>query len=96
MLLRSFGQDTTKLEKSVEERKGKFLFADLGRYWSKTEGALFRSSIPKSLAQGAQWIEEGKLKPYINRIIKLEEAENTLEQFKQGKVGFGKVVVKLL
>jgi uncharacterized protein (UPF0335 family) len=30
-------------------------------------------------AQDAKWIEEGKLKPYINRIIKLEEAQNALE-----------------
>jgi NADPH:quinone reductase-like Zn-dependent oxidoreductase len=43
-----------------------------------------------------KWVQEGKLKPYINQIIKLEEAENALQQIRQGKGGFGKVVVKII
>jgi NADPH:quinone reductase-like Zn-dependent oxidoreductase len=43
-----------------------------------------------------KWLEEGKLKPYINQIIKLDEAENALQLIRQGKAGFGKVVVKII
>jgi NADPH:quinone reductase-like Zn-dependent oxidoreductase len=96
IVLRRFGQDSTKDMKKVAERKGKFVLADLGRYWLGSERAQFKTFVQTSLAQGVKWVEEGKLKPYINRIIKLEEAENALEQMKQGKAGFGKVVVKLL
>jgi NADPH:quinone reductase-like Zn-dependent oxidoreductase len=55
-----------------------------------------KTFFQNSLSQGAKWIEEGKLKPYINQIIKLEEVQNTLDQLKQGKGGFGKIVVQLL
>jgi NADPH:quinone reductase-like Zn-dependent oxidoreductase len=48
------------------------------------------------LSQAAKWIEEGKLKPYINQTIKLEDAQNALDKLKEGKGGFGKVVVKLI
>jgi NADPH:quinone reductase-like Zn-dependent oxidoreductase len=43
----------------------------------------------KAFAQ--KWVQEGKLKPYINQVIKLEEAQNALEQMRQGKGGFGKL-----
>ena len=54
-------------------------------------------SAPPTLENNREpWVEEGKLKPYINQVIKLEQAENALRQLKQGKGGFGKIVVKLL
>jgi NADPH:quinone reductase-like Zn-dependent oxidoreductase len=81
--------------KSVAERKANFVLADLGRYFLGAERTQLKTFVQNSLTQGAKWVEEGKLKPYINRIIKLEEAENALELIKQGKAGFGKVVVKL-
>jgi len=96
IVLRRFGVDTTKESKSVAERKGKLILADIGRYWLGPERAQRKTFAQNSLEQGAKWIEEGKLKPYINQIIKLEEAENTLNQMKQGKGGFGKIVVKIL
>jgi len=96
IVLRRFGVDTTKESKSVAERKGKLILADIGRYWLGPERAQRKTFAQNSLEQGAKWIEEGKLKPYINQIIKLEEAENALDQIKQGKGGFGKIVVKLL
>ena len=55
-----------------------------------------KTFVQDNLIQGAKWIEEGKLKPYINQTIKLEEVQNTLEQLKQGKGGFGKIVVQLV
>ncbi len=96
IVLRRFGQDNSKEIKSVTERKAKFVLADLGRYWLGDERTQLKTFYQSGLAQGAKWVEEGKLKPYINKIIKLEEAENALEQLKQGKGGFGKIVVKLL
>jgi NADPH:quinone reductase-like Zn-dependent oxidoreductase len=96
IVLRRFGQEATKESKSVAERKGKLVLADLGRYWLAFERAQLKTFVQNTLVQGAKWIEEGKLKPYINQTIKLEEAQNALDQIKQGKGGFGKIVVKLL
>jgi NADPH:quinone reductase-like Zn-dependent oxidoreductase len=63
--------------------------------YSGPERSQLKSFVQGSLKQGVQWVEEGKLKPYISQIIKLEDAENALQQIRQGKTGFGKVVVKL-
>lgn len=94
IVLRRFGQDTTKDAERVEKRKGKLILADLGRYWLGNERTQLKSFCQYSLSQGAKWIEQGQLKPYINRIIKLEEAQDALELIKQGKSGFGKIVIK--
>ncbi len=96
IVLRRFGVDLNKEAKSIAERKGKLFHADLGRYWMGPERAQIKKFVQNSLTQGAKWVEEGKLKPYINQTIKLEEAQNALEQLKQGKGGFGKIVVKIL
>jgi NADPH:quinone reductase-like Zn-dependent oxidoreductase len=96
IVLGSSTRDHSNIAKSVAERKATYIFADTGRYWIGPERAQLKTFVQNALAQGAKWIEEGKLKPYINRIIKLEEAQNALEQIKQGKSGFGKVVIKLL
>ncbi len=85
----------------MAERKAKLLHADLGPadLGPQSVGAEqtpFNPFVRNTLIQGAKWIQEGKLKPYINQIIKLEEVENALGQLKQGKGGFGKIVVKLL
>ncbi|CAF1225488.1 unnamed protein product [Adineta steineri] len=96
VVLRRFGSDTSKERKILDERKVKLILADLGRYWLGNERAQLEKFAQNTLLQGAKWIEEGKLKPYINRIIKLEEAQNALELIKQGKGGFGKIVIKLL
>jgi len=96
IVLRRFGQDISKENKSVNERKAKLILADLGRYWLGPERTQLKTLVKNALAQGAKWIEEGKLKPYINQIIKLEESQNALDQIKKGKGGFGKIVVKLI
>ncbi len=96
IVLRRVGQETAKESESIAERKGKLIVADLARYWLGSERAQLKRFFQNSLIQGAQWIENGKLKPYISQIIKLEEAQNALDQIKQGKGGFGKIVVKLL
>ncbi len=56
----------------------KLVHADLLRYWIEPERPDIKSFVQGSGTQGFQWLEEGKLKPYINQIIKLEEAENAL------------------
>ena len=96
ILLRSSFRDIDKETKMVAEQKARIISADVGRYWIGSEQTQLRPLITDGLAQGAKWIEEGKLKPYINQIIKLEEAEDALNRLKQGKGGFGKIVVKLL
>jgi len=96
IVLGHFGQEDSAEAKSVAQRKAKLVHADLGRYWLEPERAQLKTFFQNSLSQGAKWIEEGKLKPYINQIIKLEEVQNALDQLKQGKGGFGKIVVKLL
>ncbi len=96
IVLGHFGQEGSAEAKSVAQRKAKLVRADLGRYWLGPERAQLKTFFQNSLSEGAKWIEEGKLKPYINQTIKLEEAQNTLDQLKQGKGGFGKIVVKLL
>jgi NADPH:quinone reductase-like Zn-dependent oxidoreductase len=96
IVLGHFAQEGSKEAKSVAERKANLVHADLGRYWLGPERAQIKNFVQNSLTQGAKWIEEGKLKPYINQTIKLEEAQNALEQLEQGKGGFGKIVVKIL
>ena len=96
IVLGDFARPGSKEAKSIEERKAKLLHADLAHYWLSPDWTDLRKFGPSSLRQAAQWIEEGKLKPYINQVIKLEQAENALQQTKQGKGGFGKIVVKLL
>lgn len=96
IILSRFTQEGSGEAKHVAQRKAKLLHADLVRYWFGSECARRKSFIQGSLTQGVKWIEDGKLKPYINQIIKLEQAENALQQIRQGKAGFGKVVVKII
>jgi len=96
IVLGNFAQEGSKETKSVAERKAKLVHADIGRYWLGPERAQIKTLVQDTLAQGAKWIGEGKLKPYINQTIKLEEVQNAFEQMKQGKGGFGKIVIKLL
>ncbi len=96
IVLGHFAQEGSEEAKSVAQRKAKLIHADLSRYHAGPEQAQAKSFVQNSLAEGAKWVEEGKLKPYISQTVKLEEAQNAIEQLKQGKAGFGKVVVKLL
>ncbi len=96
IVLGHFGQEGSPEAKNVAQRKAKLVHADLARYWLDPQQAQSKGFFQNSLAQGAKWIAEGKLKPYISQVIKLEEAQNGLEQLKQGKSGFGKIVVKIL
>ncbi len=91
-----FAKEGSKEAQSVAERKAKVVKADLAGYWFGPQRAQLKTLVHDTLLQGAKWIEEGKLKPYINQTIKLEEAQNALDQIKQGKGGFGKIVVKVL
>jgi NADPH:quinone reductase-like Zn-dependent oxidoreductase len=70
----------------LHQRKAKLIHADVSRYWIGPERSQTKSFVRGSLAQGVKWLEEGKLKPYINQIITLEQAENALYQIRQGKV----------
>ncbi|CAF1332821.1 unnamed protein product [Didymodactylos carnosus] len=81
--------------KNVEQRGANLIQADVSRYTLGPEKAQVKSFFQESLVQGAKWVEEGKLKPYVNKIIKLEEVESALEQLTQGKAGFGKVVAEI-
>ncbi|CAF0825128.1 unnamed protein product [Adineta steineri] len=96
IVLGAFAKEDSKEAKSVAERKANLLHAYLASYWLGPKRAELRTFVQDALAQGAKWIEEGKLKPYINQTIKLEDVQDALEKLKQGKGGFGKVVVKLL
>ena len=96
VVLGDFAQDGSKEAKSVAERKAKVVHADLACYWLGPERAQLKTLVQTPLTQGAKWLEEGKLKPYISQTVKLEEAQNALEKLGQGKGGFGKIVVKLL
>ncbi len=96
IVLGHFAQEGSEEAKSVAQRKAKLIHADLARYHLGPEQAQAKSFFQNSLAEAAKWVEEGKLKPYISQTVKLEEAQNALEQLKQGKAGFGKIVVKLL
>ncbi len=96
IVLGHFAQEGSEEAKSVAQQKAKLLHADLGNYMLESKRGQLKGFIQSSLADGIKWIQEGKLKPYISQVIKLEEAQNALEQIKQGKTGFGKIVVKLL
>jgi NADPH:quinone reductase-like Zn-dependent oxidoreductase len=96
IVLGPYGKEGSAETKSVAQRKATVVHADLGHYWFLPDRTQLKKFIQDGLAQGVKWIEEGKLKPYINQTIKLEQAQNALNQLKQGKGGFGKIVVKLL
>ncbi len=95
IVLNRLALEKTEEVRRAAQRKPKLVHADLSRYWTGPERSELKSFFQGALKQGAQWVEEGKLKPYISKIIKLEDAENALQQISQGKAGFGKVVVKL-
>ena len=94
IVLGQFAKADSAEAKAVVERKAKVAYADLGRYSFGAEKAQRKSFIHDGLTQAAKWITEGKLKPYISQTIKLEEVKDSLEKMKQGKAGFGKVVIK--
>lgn len=96
IVLGDFAREGSDEAKLVGEKNAKLLYADLARYWLGPERKQLKSFYQQSLQQGAQWIVEGKLKPYISQTISLEEAKNALYQIEQGKSGFGKIVVRLL
>ena len=96
IVLGDFAREGSEEAKNVAQRKAQLVHADLARYWLGPERKQVKSFIQQSLEQGAKWIEEGKLKPYINQIIPLEQAEKAIEQIAHGKGGFGKIVVKLV
>lgn len=96
IILGHYAPEGSEEAKRVAEQKVKFIRADLGKYWFPPGREQLRGFTQKYLTQGAQWIVEGKLKPYISRTVRLEDAQDALEQLKQGKGGFGKTVVKIL
>ena len=96
IVLSRLAQEESEEAKHVAQRKAKLIHADLLRYWIGPERSQVKTFVQGSLRQGVKWLEEGKLKPYINQIIKLDEAENALQLVRQGKAGFGKVVVKII
>ena len=96
IVLGDFAREGSEEAKHVAQQKAKLIHADLARYWLGPERKELKSFFQQSLQQGAQWIAEGKLKPYISQTITLHEAKNALYQIEQGKAGFGKIVVKLL
>ena len=95
IVLGDFAREGSKEATSITARKAKLLHADISHYTLASDWTELRKFFQSSLNQGAKWIEEGKLKPFISQVIQLEQAENALEQIKQGKAGFGKVVVKI-
>ena len=94
IVLGNFAGEGSAEAKAVAARKAKLVHADISRYWLGPERAQLKSLVQDPLIQAAKWIEEGKLKPYVNQTIKLDEVKDTLEKMKQGKTGFGKVVIK--
>ena len=96
IVLGGFAKEGSSEAKNVAQRKAKLFCADLAHYSLGPDRGPLKTFFQGGFAQGAKWIEEGKLKPYINQIVKLEEAEDALNRLKQGKGGFGKIVVKLL
>lgn len=94
IVLGHFAQEGSAEAKAVAARKAKLVHADLGRYWVGAERAQLKTFVHDSLTEAAKWIAEGKLKPYISQTIKLEEVKDALKSLKEGKSGFGKVVIK--
>ena len=96
IVLGHFGAEDSAEAKNVAHRKANLVHADMGRFYFGPEKDQRATFLHDSFLQGIKWIEEGKLKPYVSQIVKLEEAENAMNQLKQGKAGFGKTVVKIL
>lgn len=94
IVLGDFAEKGSREAKEATKRKIKIIHADISDYWLESSRVELYRFCRNSLRQGVQWLEEGKLKPYINQTIKLEDVQNALETLKQGKGGFGKIVVK--
>lgn len=94
IVLGHFGAEGSEQAQMVAERKAHLVHADLGRYWLGAERSQLKTLVREPLIKAAQWIAEGKLKPYINQTIRLEDVQEALNKLKQGKAGFGKVVVQ--
>lgn len=94
IVLGHFSQEGSEQSKLVAEQKAHLVGADIGRYWFGPERNQLKTLIQDTLEQAAKWITEGKLKPYIYQTIKLDEVNKVLDKLKQGKTGFGKIVVQ--
>ncbi|CAF1268623.1 unnamed protein product [Adineta ricciae] len=94
IILGDFAEKGSREAKETTKRKIKITHADVSHYWLESNRVELCRFCRNSLEQGVQWIEEGEFKPYMNQIIKLEDVQNALETLKQGKDGFGKIVVK--
>jgi NADPH:quinone reductase-like Zn-dependent oxidoreductase len=60
--------------------------------------AVLQKSNKKDLEKIARWVEEGKLKAVVGKVIKLEDVSELREaciQLLSGKGGLGKVVVEI-
>jgi NADPH2:quinone reductase len=55
--------------KKLAENKSKLAAANIARYWSGAETRELKTFAQRSLAQGAEWIQQGKLKPYISTTV---------------------------
>ena len=69
IVLGHYGGEGSKESKQVAERKAKLIQADIAHYWLNGDREQLRSFFQNTLSQGAKWVEEGKLKPYINETI---------------------------
>lgn len=94
IVLGHFGEKGSPQSKLVEQQKANLVHADIGRYWLGAERSQLKSFVHDSLSQAARWIAEGKLKPYINETIRLDQVQENLEKMRSGKTSFGKTLVQ--
>lgn len=65
-VLGAFAKEGSAEARAVTTQKAKVVHADIGRYSLGPERAQWKSLVQDPLTQAAKWIEEGKVKPYIN------------------------------
>jgi NADPH2:quinone reductase len=89
----SFSTNDADYAKAVIAKNGQFLTADVGRF-SFPGPFDFASILKPALKIAGEWIEQGKLRVWINQIIQPEEIIAHQEAIRQGRTVVGKIIAK--
>jgi len=88
---------TEECSKIAASRKIHFSNADLVPYAGfNPNPALVKERIAGGLAAGAKLIQDGKMKPHISKVVKLEGIQDELDLNMKGSGRPGKVVVQII
>ena len=97
MKLGGFNDEDAEARRVAEERGGKAVFGDFGRYWFQPEFQPQLWRMREALDKAEVWYSEGKVKAHVGAVIPAEAKalQQALDDSASGKLSTGKPVVKV-